>query len=367
MLNFHTAMFSNFRKETSERSDAMNWAKQSLMRDTPFHYDSIEGCNENNLNLVTHLMERARVDYDGVDDMDAGAVCEAVVRMEGMEVMERKINFANAFHVKLSYVLYNDESQKVWLYEFERVGELRFVRGYESYEAFSGWIAEIKGWKSSKTYRETADLPFFDRELRRFGTAWPTNIDCFVSTPDNLPVAILEFQNAKNTSVIDHCNNEFFLCKQEIRDASTGSVKYHDDIRRWLSQEILRVQSGLRLLIVTWAQDSVDFILKEVERITFPDLPFEKDWTLTNNYKRDMHEYSVKKDRESGMKISKNYHTYNLEYEDYSMKINRHAPPLTASEKTFPFMYYRTKDMVLCDDNELPKRFTARLTAFNAF
>ena len=35
--------FTHFRKETSERSDAANWAKQSLIRNTAFHFDSIEG------------------------------------------------------------------------------------------------------------------------------------------------------------------------------------------------------------------------------------------------------------------------------------------------------------------------------------
>ena len=56
--------FSNYRKESSERSDSLNWAKQSLIDNTAFCFDSIEGCNQNASNIVTHLIERARVDYN---------------------------------------------------------------------------------------------------------------------------------------------------------------------------------------------------------------------------------------------------------------------------------------------------------------
>ena len=350
-------MFSNFRKETSERSDADNWAKKCLIQHTPFHYDSIEGCNENNHDVATHLMERARVEYDGADDMTLDDICAALVHLEGKDVLMRKINFANAFSLCLTYVLYCDETQQVWIYEMEGVRSLKFVEKMDGYAAFSEWIANVKGWKSTKKYRETADLPFFDKELRRLGTAWPTNIDCFISDSDNKPVAILEFQNAKTTSVKDHCNNEFFLCKQEYRDAN-GSIKYHDDIRRWMSQEILRVQSGLRLFIVTWAQDCDDFILKEVERITFPDLPFDKDWNATNCYKRDMHDYAVKKDKESGDKIKNRYCSFNLAYESPSMRKVVHHPPLSAPQKTFPFIYYKYKKVVLGDAGQLPRLLT---------
>lgn len=50
-------IFKNYRKETSERSDAGNWAKKLLAEKTGLFFDSIEGCNENNQNIVTHLME----------------------------------------------------------------------------------------------------------------------------------------------------------------------------------------------------------------------------------------------------------------------------------------------------------------------
>ena len=110
-------MFTNFRKETSERSDTTNWAKQCLIRNTPYHYEGIEGCNENNNNVVTHLLERARVNYDGRNDMPIADVLSEIVKLETVPVLIRKINFAKAFGLNLSYVLYCDETQGVWLYE----------------------------------------------------------------------------------------------------------------------------------------------------------------------------------------------------------------------------------------------------------
>lgn len=347
-------MLTNFRKETSERSDAFNWAKHSLIENTPYHFDSIEGCNENYSNVATHMMERARVDYDGNDaNMDIDAIRIAIQTLESEAVLQRKINFARAFRLNLTYVLYNDETQKVWMYEFETFNNLKFVQQFNSFIEFSNWIAKIKGWKSTKPFREIKDLPLFDKVLRRAGTAWPTNIDCFISDSNNNPLAILEFQNAKNTSVLAHCNNEFFLCKQEYTDGY-GNVKYHDDIRRWLSQEILRVQSGLRLFIITWAQGQTNFILKEVERITFPELPFGQDWNKTSQYKKDMHNYAMTKTKEDGLKIANTYQSYMLKYEHPIMNRVIFNPPLSAKEKTFPFIYYVYKWKVIGKTEELP-------------
>jgi hypothetical protein len=354
--------FTNFRKETSERSDASNWAKQSLIQNTPYHFDSIEGCNENDGNIATHLMERARVDYDGNDaNMSIDAIRIAILALETEAVLHRKINFARAFRINLTYVLYNDETQKVWMYEFEAFENLKFVQQFDSFIAFSNWIAQIKGWKSTKPFREIEDLPLFDKVLRRAGTAWPTNIDCFVSDENSLPIAILEFQNAKNTSVIDHCNNEFFLCKQEYTDAN-GNIKYHDDIRRWLSQEILRVQSGLRLFIITWAQGQDDFILKEVSKITFPELPFALDWDKTRAYKKDMHDYATTKAKTVGHKIAQTYQSYILQYNHPIMNKVIYNPPLSAKNQTFPFIYYVCKWKVIAKKDDLPGFFNTLIT-----
>lgn len=350
-------MFTNFRKETSERSDLSNWAKQSLIKNTNYHFDSIEGCNENDRNVATHLMERARVDFDGDEtNMGIDSICAAIIRLESESALQRKINFAKAFRMNLTYVLYNDEKQRVWMYEFEQLRTLKFVQKFDSFISFSAWIAQIKGWKSTKPFREIDDLPLFDKVLRRAGTAWPTNIDCFVSNEKNQPIAILEFQNAKTTSVLEHCNNEFFLCKQTYFD-TWGHIKYHDDIRRWLSQEILRVQSRLRLFIITWAQGQDDFILKEVCQITFPELPFGQDWNKTNRYKQDMHNYAVTKSKEAGIKIAQTYQSYTLKYEHPNMNRVVYNPPLSYPNKTFPCIYYSYKWRIIGKTEDLPKYF----------
>ena len=349
-------MFTNFRKETSERSDTTNWAKQCLIRNTPYHYEGIEGCNENNNNVVTHLLERARVNYDGRNDMPIADVLSEIVKLETVPVLIRKINFAKAFGLNLSYVLYCDETQGVWLYEFDSIDSLIFVQYFSSYKDFSNWIASIKGWKSSKPFREIDDLPLFDKILRKEGCAWPTNIDCFVSDENNQPIAVLEFQNANTISVKEHCNNEYFLCKQTYTN-KWGYIAYHDDIRRWVSQEILRVQSGLRLFVITWEVGSVDFVLKEVEIITFPLLPYKNNWTLHGQYQADMHAFAVNKTRENALKIAKKYNTYNLEYDAPQMKTVVNNPPLNGKDKTFPYIYYRYKWKIMSDGMELTRLF----------
>ena len=313
--------FSNLRKETSERSDVVNWAKQSLIQNTPFHFDGIEGCNENAENVATHLFERARVDYDGHDDMDEGTVLQLIQQLETLPVLERKINFAKAFQLNLSYVLYCDGIDNVWVYEFQGIHSIRRIAHFESYPAFSAWIATIKGWKSKKVFREKQDLPYFDKALRRAGTAWPTNIDCFISDENNMPVAILEFQNAHTISVKEHCNNEYFLCKQAYTNAN-----------------------GF------------------IDCITFPDLPFSRNWNKHSAYKKAMHDYATTRKREDGLVISRNYTSYSLKYDYPNMKIISHNPPLLAKSQTFPFIYYKYKRLVVGRSDLLPMFFVKLLS-----
>ena len=87
----------NYRKETSERSDATNWAKKILIEKTGLFFDAIEGCNENNNNVVTHLFERARVDFVPGESLETDVLSE-IILLETPEVLQRKINFANTFN-----------------------------------------------------------------------------------------------------------------------------------------------------------------------------------------------------------------------------------------------------------------------------
>lgn len=350
-------MFSNYRKESSERSDSDNWAKQLLQQNSHYHFESIEGCNENENNVVTHLLERARVDFDNSPEMSCPDILNAIVKLETIDVLNRKINLAQCFGLALSYVLYCDETEYVWLFELSNTESIQHIRTFASYQAFSDWIKEIKGWVSSKSYREYHDLPNFDRRLRACGTAWPTNIDCIVFDQSNHPIGFLEFQNANTVTVRHHCNNEYYLCKQ-VGYSYDGHIYYHDDIRRWLSQEILRVQSSLRLFIITWDKTTPDYVLKEVGKIVLPHLPYSSDWTKTNKYKAAMHAYSVSKARKDYDIICNNFESFRLEYTEPDMAMIVFQPPLSYRKETFPFIYYKHKQFVENNQSSLPERFT---------
>lgn len=354
--------FSDYRKESSERSDNQNWAKQSLINNTVYHFDSIEGCNQNTNNVVTHLIERARVYYNDTTTDSDDVVLQNIINLEGSETLLRKINFASTFGLNLSYTLYSDEYSIVWLYDISSISSCRFVQIFKTYGDFSKWISTIKGWSSSKPFREKDDLPHFDKELRRLGTAWPTNIDCFISNSENIPIAILEFQNAKDTSVAGHCNNEYFLCKQVYTNAF-GFPTYRDDIRRWMSQEILRVQSNLRLFVITWSQNESDFILKEIELITFPNLPYQQNWNLTNQYKAALHKFVNARTQANAFEIASKYSTLNLKYHGMSMQVIINNPPLSTKDKTFPLIYYSYKQLIKGEREELPNLFKSLIEA----
>ena len=351
---------TNFRKETSERSDEANWAKKLLVEQTGFHFESIEGCNQNTNNVVTHLIERARVDYIEGVKLTKSEVINQIIALEGEAVLQRKINFAECYGLPLSYVLYCDETQKVYLLSFASLTEVKVTNTFNSYKEFADWISDIKGWKSKKSFREIQDLPHFDKELRKAGTPWPTNIDCIIFNNSNNPIAILEFQNANKINVANHCNNDYFFCKISSTN-QWGYTVYHDDIRRWTSQEILRVQSNLRFFIITWAQNTTDFILKEIEIITIPYFPEKNgkpDWNYINAYKSDLNRYvNNNKQDNTKQKINKYYKTYNLEFNEPDMNMVVNDPPLSEQYKTFPSIYYKSKELVRQDRIELVNRF----------
>lgn len=359
--------FKNYRKETSERSDAVNWAKKILIEKTTLCFDTIEGCNENQNNIVTHLMERARVDF--IDEKSSDEeVLQDIIKLETPDSLTRKINFAKAFNCPLTYVLYCDECEYVWVYKITDINTCGFENFYGSYRLFSEWIDKIKGWHSSKSFREKKDLPYFDKALRKAGCAWPTNIDCFVSDDKFEPIGIIEFQNASSTSVEKHCNNEFLWGKYTGTN-DYGHTIYFNDIRRWLSQEILRVQSGLSFFVITWAENSDDYILKEIEIITLPHLPYSKDWTLHNKLQSYMHllalcyKSNINQARTYAKWIANTSTSYNISYSDNNMDIIVHNPVLTTVNKTFPMLYYKYKHFEKGNKESLPVKFLELLNA----
>lgn len=340
--------FSNYKKETSERSDSSNWAKQTLIQSGKFYFESIEGCNENTDNTVTHLMERASVDFDGIEETNEN-VLNDIIKLETSDSLIRKIKFAEKLGLPLSYVLYSYSNNNVWLYQITSIDNCLLARTFDSFAAFSDWISSIKGWKSSKGYRESQDLPEFDKQLRKAGTAWPTNIDCIIFDLNNTPIGIIEFQNADNVGVKKHCNNEYYLCKFSSENIY-GYTTYKDDIRRWLSQEIIRVQSGLRLFVITWQRSEKDYFLKEIEKITFPELLYDKNWNHDNMYKSLLHAcWNAENPNIPYKKICNGYNSFDLINVNGVNKISLHNSPISYKSKTFPFIYYKYKKI---SDNE---------------
>jgi hypothetical protein len=332
----------NLQKQSSEVSDDSNWIKKILIENTPFKYNSIEGCNQNNENKVTHLFERAKVIVEGNGDFNLDNILKLIIELETKENLENKIEFAKCFGIPLSYILYCDENENVFTFELDSSDKIRHIRTDASYKEFSVWIQSVKGWKSGKYFRE--GLPNFDTKLRDAGCAWPTNIDCFICNEQGQPVGILEFQNADVTGVQAHCNNDFFLCKIAYKNKH-GYINYHDDVRRWLSQEILRLQSNLRLFVITWTKKNKSFVFKQIEKITFPDFPYANDWKAHGEYRDALHQYTnLNKSQEQLAAISKKYESYNLSYSHSKMNKLTHSPTLSLEDKTFPNLYYTFKD-----------------------
>ena len=351
---------TNFRKESSERSDSQNWAKNQLMSLSSIHVESIEGCNQNSDNEITHLIERARIDIDPSVKANKQDVLNSIIEIEGKESLQRKINFSKCFDISMYYALYCNEVEKVYLIRIKSLTDIELHKTFQSYSSLSNWIQEIKGWSSRKKFREINDLPYFDKALRKAGCAWPTNIDCFITNRNNEPIAIVEFQNAKNTRVKEHCNNDFFLCKMSSKNRY-GYTQYHDDIRRWISQEILRVQSGLRYLIITWSQNENDYILKELELVTAPYFPTKNgklNWDVVNAYKRDLNIFvNNRRQQKNFDKIAQAYKSYHLYKSTSGICIQVNEPPLEYGNRTFPSLYYSSKVLVKGSKERLKEDF----------
>lgn len=359
----------NFRKESSERSDAANWSKQMLINKTDFFFDGIEGCNQNAQNQTTHLFERAHVDIDINGEKSKGNVLQSIYDLETKDGLKRKINFASSFGLPLSYVLHNDRLRYVFLITFRSVEDMKLERSFDSYEGFGHFLAKIKGWKSTKKFREYDDLPLIDQLLRKNGTPWPTNIDCFCATKEGKPIGIIEYQNAKQIGVLNHSNNDYFLCRQKsIKKTPNGpKVNYHDDIRRWTSQEILRVQSGLPLYVITWSQTEAHYQLKEVKKITFPDFdlsnPDRKGWIRMGEYKEDLHRFTMDPS-EADYKVICNRNSFSFYREDGTVKTEKHKAILSRNEMTFPHIYWNRKAILMDDRMSIAPLFESWVVVY---
>lgn len=332
----------NLKKETSERNDLNNWAKLFLIENTNFFYESIEGCNQNNFNITTHLFDRANYTfYENKEE-----IIPSIKEFEGHDSIDRKLALASHLNISYNYVLYCYENNQIKLLDFTNKKHIKTINNIEK---FSQFLQKIKGWRSNKTFREIDDLPIIDKELRKLKTPWPINIDCVIFTR-NKPLAILEYQNADKTGVKNHSNNFYFLCGIKKIDKKTGITIYHDDIRRWLSQEILRVQSNLRLLVITWSNNDKSYKLKEIEKIVFPELDNNgvKNWEYAQKYKEALHRYAISKDE----KILCGFKSYQLLFSSNIMK-KETFNVLSYKNKTLPGIYYSYNEFFSSEEQDI--------------
>lgn len=331
-------------KQTSERSDRDNWIKAVLIKNSGYQFDSLEGCNQNAQHQITHLIERAFCE-NNLDGFSLENIHEAIIKLEGEQAFYNKIAFCKNFGLPLFYAIYgqkNSEFVKLFSIDEKRV----LVHEFNSYKSFSDWIKTIKGWKSSSSFQHGNELPFFDQELRKHGTAWPTNIDCFVSK-NNQPLAILEFQNAHKTPLARHENNNYFW-----------GLTPKDDQRRWFSQEILRVRSGLPFVIVTWSKNEPGFILKKLEKCVFPNHADSRLKSLLRDFVRERENGRNKlKIRQLYDVICRDFSSEELFFDGNSVGVKVNQPPLSFENRTFPMLYYGEKIMETSGPEKLVEHF----------
>ncbi|MBQ7812461.1 MAG: hypothetical protein IJ394_07895 [Bacteroidales bacterium] len=327
-----------FRKETSERSDMQNWVLTELSASTFFYFVGFEGCNENNEHKVTTVMDRLSIELDSLDnaDLSADEVLRIIKTNEG-EHLIGKVKFCELLGFPYTYILYCYANEYVWRYEVG-LDEIVLKQTYASFEEFSKWIQEIKGWRSNKDFRERQDLPKFDLALRKAGCPWPTNIDCVAFDREHNPIAMIEFQNTAKVGVIDHYNNAYYFPRRNNMTAGA-------DEQRWRSQEILRVQSGLPHYTIVWSKSEEIIVIKKLECVTFPDYSdpqtYEEYITDLADYGEMLLEdpYNIKNSQYD--KIRKMYSSYSLDYYLNNMNKESHLPPLDIKERTYPFIYGR--------------------------
>ena len=330
---------TSFRKETSERSEVQNWVLDELSASGNYYFSGFEGCNENSSNQVTAILDRVSIVIEGQPDIlpQLYQVTSIIESLEG-KALPGKISFCSRLGLPYSYVLYNYDHGFVLRYELDSNG-IYFRERYDSFAQFSEWIQSIKDWVSNKGYINPG-LPEFDKALRRAGCPWPTNIDSVAFTNTDHPVALIEFQNAKRTTVEAHTNNTFFL---PIWDSRNNTYISGPDEQRWRSQEILRLQSGLPHFTIVWSQDENNVIIKQLTQVTFPDF---SDADKSKLYLKNLGQFNAAALSLSRIKESPLYQSIRFEYPSYNFILNNgqittqnNLPPLSIDAKTFPYIY----------------------------
>jgi len=349
--------FVNFKKEQWTRNLANSWVMDCIAQNSSFCFESIDGYVESR-NDITYLFQRARVSQTG-EDIALPNVLESIIAFEGEDAMVRKINIAASLGVQLNYVLYCEENEHVWLFEISSISTISLKQTYTSYKSFADWLLHASGNKPVKVKKTSANLPDFDVVLANTGCPWPSSFNGCLFDVDNKLIGIVEFQNADKDTVKAHCSNDYFLCKMRnfITNGAGGYYEYKDDIEHWLTYERVRVKAKIRLFIVVWSRKSSDYVFKEIEKIVFPEIPEAEVKTL----KAILHKYSEEKSEQVYDNVCKSFDTYEFALDSGNITPILHHPDLSIELKTFPYIYYKSKEMFISEKENVVPHFVAML------
>lgn len=240
--------------ETSERGDTLNWVKDAIAR-SELGLLAFEGYTVKE-SKVSLLLDRGCIEGD-VQNIDEEILYNTLLNTSGFELLA-KIEFAEKLQCPYVFYAYNYLSEKSALFHLTKDGSKK-VKEFTTLKEFADWTKQYRDLVMSSAYEESG-LPDLDKAMRKLGTPWPGNLD-YALLKDGKPTALIEFQRTAKASVKTHCNNKWFL--------PSGYRK--GDVNRWLAIDIIRIQSGLPLLVIVWSSNEKDIKLKSVEKIVYPE------------------------------------------------------------------------------------------------
>ena len=267
--------------ESGERSDRDNWIKQAIVQ-AGFPVMGFEGYTIER-DRVSLLLDRANF-IGHPRAWHENDVAQALREHYGALVYDLKLDFAERLGVPWLFVAYayapknpRGRVNQIHVLRLHR-DQARLERSFSRSSAFAGWLANYRSLAMHARYEESG-LPAFDRELRRFGSPWPGNLDGLLACPRQKSlVALIEFQNTSKTTVRAHCNNRWFLPRGRRKG----------DQQRWKALDIIRLQAALPLLVLVWSRKENEVKLKVVADIVYSNDPEQRAPGLRYSFKQVM-------------------------------------------------------------------------------
>lgn len=302
-----------------------------------YQVHQLDGWSLDKDNRVTHVFQKVHlqvfssiVDFESfVEELATGFLDENFLLYK---------NAAALFGAK-HYVLVHSEVPRQKIMVLEAVGEgFAFVKEFDGYRKFSSWLEKIRGYKSKQNYVLNRELSIFEDILRSSGTNWQVPSNLFITDEEQNLLGLIKTQHIQKYTLEKHSNNIFFL-----------GLSNKDDRKRWLSQEIIRIQSGLPLFVIVADSKNKDYSLKVIDNIVFPI----KD--VDGGVSEILHRYALalwtnKQDMADVLykAICETVSTFTFYKDSENNKIIKHVleQPLSLENKTFPNIYYKSKMVV---------------------